>query len=252
MRVFEYFKIESFSDDEKSPLSGGRDAEHTPYEMEQLFFNLVKNGDIEGLARLSKAAFKNTDSPVRADTASRNELRQAQYFSVAFLTLGTRYAIEGGMRETDAYSLSDRFVNQIDSEKNPAVIFELCLDAIQEMTHAVYKAAPWQRYSLAIRKCVDYINANLNDKISLDTLAELCGLSPVYLSSLFKKETGINLSQYILTCKLEQAKIMIRAGQHTFEEIAGHLGFCSQSYFIRCFKREYGITPREYKQTGTD
>lgn len=250
MTVFELFNIEVLSDDGDSLLFQRESARsHTPYEVEQVFFGLVKNGDVEGISRIS-ASFRQSGAPIRVGKMSSDMLRQAQYLSVAFITLATRYAIEGGMRESDAYNMSDYYVRKIDRQTTPESTLALCLDAMREMTEAVHQAAPRRQYSLPIQKCIDYIHANLHDKISLDTLAELCSLSPVYLSSLFKKETGVNLSQYILSCKLEQSKEMIKSGQYGFEEISNHLGFCSQSYYIRCFKREYGLTPREYKLTG--
>lgn len=253
MKMFEFFNIEVLADDGDDPVFYQRESRqvHSPYEMEQLFFGCIKGGDVDSVERLSAALVKN-DPPIRVGRMSNSELRQAQYLSVAFITLGTRYAIEGGLRESDAYNMSDRFVRRIDAEKDPNAIILMCLDTMKELAQAVCQAAPRQQYSLPIRKCIDYIHANLHDKISLDTLAELCSLSPVYLSSLFKKETGINLSQYILSRKLEQSKTMIRAGQYGFEEISNYLGFCSQSYYIRCFKREYNMTPREYKQSGKD
>lgn len=253
MKMFEFFNIEVLSDGLDDPVFHQQEARaaHTPYEMEQLFFNLIKTGDVDGVSRFL-AAYADGEVTVRVGRMSDDALRQAQYLSVAFITLSTRYAIEGGMREAEAYNLSDRFVRKIDIQKRPDAILSLCFSALQELAEAVYRAAPRRTYSLPVRKCVDYIHANLHDKIPLDTLAELCNLSPVYLSSLFKKETGVNLSQYILSRKLEQSKAMIKSGEYGFEEISTHLGFCSQSYYIRCFKREYGVTPREYKHMGID
>jgi AraC-like DNA-binding protein len=251
MSVFEAFNIEIVFDPGNDPVFESREAHrsHTPYETEKVFFSLVRNGDVAGMRNLL-SSFAQNNVKIKAGHMSDSRVRQAQYLAVTFITLAARSAIEGGMPERDAYRLSDAFVREMDGLADANEIVQSCFGAMLALTQAVQNAETPVRYSLPIRRCIDYIDGNLHFRITLDTLAELCGLTPVYLSSLFKKETGVNLSQYILHQKLEQAKKMIRTGQYAYDEISNYLGFCSQSYFIRCFKREYGITPREFKQSS--
>ena len=60
-----------------------------------------------------------------------------------------------------------------------------------------------------IRKCICYINENMNEKLTVFKLSEICNISPDYLSQIFKEEMGENLSAYITRRKLETAKDMI-------------------------------------------
>lgn len=96
-----------------------------------------------------------------------------------------------------------------------------------------------------MRKCISYIKENLEKKLTLGGLSKVCSLSPDYLSALFKKTTGQNISRFILRQKLELSKSLLK-GKYDYSEISCYLSFCSESYFIYCFKREYGVTPREY------
>ena len=92
---------------------------------------------------------------------------------------------------------------------------------------------------------VSFIDLNLHSKITLDELAEISGLSKDYLSQLFKKTTGLNITEYIMKKRLSSAKQLLDRDVN-ISDTAYALGFCSESYFISCFKKEYGITPKEY------
>ena len=105
-------------------------------------------------------------------------------------------------------------------------------------------------YPQSIRKCLHYINTHLHEKLDLSSLAEESGLSEDYLSHLFKKNMGINLSKYIRTQRLQASKEMLK-DKYSVSEIAYYLGFCSESYYIACFKREYGKTPKEFRNQIT-
>lgn len=67
-------------------------------------------------------------------------------------------------------------------------------------------------YSPHIRKCVAYINKNLNEKLTVNSVAKYCNLSSDYLSRIFKEEMGVNLSAYITHQKLEMSQTLLFEG----------------------------------------
>ncbi len=73
----------------------------------------------------------------------------------------------------------------------------------------------------------------------------MSGLSKDYLSQLFKKTTGLTVTEYIMKKRLSSAKQLLDRDV-SISDTAYALGFCSESYFISCFKKKYGITPKEY------
>lgn len=75
------------------------------------------------------------------------------------------------------------------------------------------------------------------------------GLSPSYLSRLFKQEVGISLSDYIREKKLDRAQNLLRFTDQSFAEIANILAFSSQSHFIQAFKSHTGMTPKKYRDS---
>jgi AraC-like DNA-binding protein len=97
----------------------------------------------------------------------------------------------------------------------------------------------------AVRQVLKYINAHLFDDLRLDVLAKECELSKDHLSLLFKKSFGVTIPQYIKTQRLLAAKDMLTRGM-SLSEVAYSTGFSTESYFIKCFKDEFGMTPGEF------
>ncbi|MBR1477046.1 MAG: response regulator [Lachnospiraceae bacterium] len=92
----------------------------------------------------------------------------------------------------------------------------------------------------------EYIDENLNGKLQLNEVAEVFGLSPAYLSSIFKKNTEVGFSEYVYTKKIEKAKEMLLSDDMKIYEVADALSFESAYYFSKVFKKVEGISPREF------
>jgi two-component system response regulator YesN len=93
-----------------------------------------------------------------------------------------------------------------------------------------------------------YIADHLNDDLSLDELGRIVHLHPVYLSKLYKQETGENLSNYISIKRLEKAsRLLIDSNLHVVD-ISHLVGYKKPQYFIKLFKDQYGITPQQYRK----
>lgn len=220
---------------------------HSPYEWEQIFFESIREGNLDRLDQMIRDLSK---TQLFVGKLSSNDLRQAQYLAVAFITLATRSAIQGGMFEMDAYNKSDSFIQTIDSMHSSEEVLRLTLETMRKITAEMVSIRIRHNYHPAIKICLEYIYQNLHSKINLKILAGKCNLSKQYLSVLFRKEVGINLSTYILHEKIKAAKSMMVHSAMSVEEISNYLEFSSQSYFINCFKRECGMTPNAYIRQG--
>jgi AraC family transcriptional regulator len=104
-----------------------------------------------------------------------------------------------------------------------------------------------------LERVIDYIDTYLvggspkeNRDLSLRELAQLVQLSPHYFSQLFKQSTGFSPHQYILRCRIDRGKQLLRKGGLSIAGVAKMVGFVDQSHFHRHFKRLEGITPKAF------
>lgn len=91
-----------------------------------------------------------------------------------------------------------------------------------------------------------YVETHLHDRLNLNEVSAIYGISPNYLSSLFKKYNDCGYSEYITYRKVEEAKRMMIESNKKIYEIANALGFESAFYFSKVFKKVEGISPSEY------
>jgi len=94
------------------------------------------------------------------------------------------------------------------------------------------------------RRICDYIEAHLDQKVSLDTLARMAGLSTQHFARAFHQSVGMAPHSYLLSRRLEHAEKMLRETQLPLSEIALATGFSDQSHLARHFRRRTGVSPR--------
>jgi two-component system response regulator YesN len=93
-----------------------------------------------------------------------------------------------------------------------------------------------------------YIASHIDEKLTLAEVASVFGISPNYLSNLFKKNSDIGFLDYITQLKIDKAKKLMQNSNIKIYEIADLLGFDSAFYFSKVFKKVAGCSPREYLQ----
>lgn len=119
----------------------------------------------------------------------------------------------------------------------------------QQMTALFQKiqAHATPQHSRPIRQAQQLIQQNLAAPLKLELVAQRVGLSPVYFSAVFKKETGIGFSDYINQCRIAQAKQLLAETGLKILAISSAVGFSSPRYFSRVFRELVGVRPSEYR-----
>ena len=107
-------------------------------------------------------------------------------------------------------------------------------------------------YILIIQKVVLFIVDNYCSALELSTVANYVHLHKNYLSDLFKRETGVNLSNFITDYRIYSAKKMLRETNEKIITVARSVGFNDDHYFSQVFSKRVGMTPKQYRTTFAD
>jgi len=99
-----------------------------------------------------------------------------------------------------------------------------------------------------LKPALEYIEDKLEEKVSVDTLGENCGLSAHRFSALFKDILGVPPHQYILKRRMEKAMSILSHTDFTVADVASQLGFHDQSHFTKLFKIATGLSPTYYRK----
>ncbi|WP_404448539.1 response regulator [Sutcliffiella horikoshii] len=100
-----------------------------------------------------------------------------------------------------------------------------------------------------IQQIKQYIMDHSHEDISLDTLARKVGLSPIYISKMFKEKQGINYIDFLTECRMEKAKRLMNDTEKSIKEITFEVGYHDPNYFSKVFKKVTNISPKEYRKT---
>ena len=99
-----------------------------------------------------------------------------------------------------------------------------------------------------VRQTIDFIKENYRAQIRLEDAANAVNFTPGYLSSIFKKETGENFTDYLTNYRMSVAKELLRNSNQNINEIANLVGYVEPRYFSKLFKKMVGLKPSDYRR----
>ncbi|WP_336773010.1 response regulator transcription factor [Paenibacillus sp. MMO-58] len=187
---------------------------------------------IEALADLSMVMLHENSTATR---------KMEIYYSIA-LTLFTYINRNGLCREISDYCKLMRLEEHSSMQE--------AVEYLKQITEQLFRAkSPESKENAAsvIEKICEYINDHLSEDLSLVRLAELNYFNPSYLSRFFKQECGVNVSEYIDTCRIRKAKELLKEDEYKVREVAVKVGYEAAHSFTRFFKKATGMTPQEYR-----
>ncbi len=100
----------------------------------------------------------------------------------------------------------------------------------------------------AIKKAITYVDAHIQQQLSLKEVASHVHLNPSYFSVLFKEQTTITFSEYLTRSRVQKAKNLLLTTEFSVDQIAELVGYNTSKYFIKIFKEAEGVTPSKYKK----
>lgn len=123
---------------------------------------------------------------------------------------------------------------------------EQCLALIRYILLEINSILTAQKENPRITEIKNYIYRNLENRITVEDIAQHVYLSKIYCETFFKKETGQTLIQFVNSEKIKSAQSLLLLGELTLTQVSETFAFCDYNYFARTFKKITGISPNKY------
>lgn len=215
---------------------------HHSYLYERKLMQLLKEGNEEAIAALLASADYN-----ELGVMSHSAQKQSEYLAVLFVSLMARAAIEAHVDPYRAYAINDLYLQKISESRRPEQHRQIMQMAVHQLVGEVQRTKTRQRSLPHVERAKQVIRSNLNREMSLAEISAAVGVSPNYLSAIFKKQEDITLKEFILRQRVEAAKIILRDTDLPIAQVAAYLHFSSHSHLSGAFKKLEGETPTAYR-----
>ena len=211
------------------------------YRAEDELLDAVSRGNTE-----KAVGILNSIGTIRPVSRFPDPFRSAKNLSLSLNTLLRRAAYETGVHPFYINSVSNNYAGMIEQCGGASELGEISLYMAKSYCTLV-KSYNMSSYSEPVRHILVTVDASLAGDLSLKRFAEELFLNSSYLSALFKKELGMTLTDYVNANRIGHAKKLLKSTSLQIQDIAVRCGIPDIHYFTRLFKRETGISPREWR-----
>ena len=215
-------------------------------EIKQRILTSVEKGDVEELDHILGGWYMLDDNTF--PVFSENRMKSMQLSLAAMILYAGQAAVRGGVTAdvVTAQTLLD--YERLFAFHNGREFMQCFKEIAREYAVKVRECRSINRESALVRKIDHVIQEHLWQKLTPTLIAEELEMNLSYLCREFKKSTRKTIGEYINERKIGEAKRLLKTTDLSLVEIADTLGFSSQSYFHRVFKRLTGQTPMEYRE----
>ncbi len=170
-----------------------------------------------------------------------------------FLTRAAVYQVPPAYRGQVTYCLKQMTTEERVSDEHSALMRKIWLQELLLMCSRVCDFMPDGIDSIRttdqqVRRAARYISGHYMQPITTKEVAQAVGFSPNYLSRRFRMSAGIGLHEYLVFVRLHHAAQELITTEDSITTIALRCGFSDSNYFKDCFKKKYGVTPRQYRK----
>ena len=176
-----------------------------------------------------------------------NPLRNAKNYCIIMNTLLRKAAERGGVHPVYLDKASSDFASGIEELDNLDKVLPLMQRMFRGYCMLVRKHS-MKDYSPPVQKAIACIDADLAGDLSLSNLSAALNISGSYLSTLFKKEMGQTLTEFINRRRIDHAKHLLRATRLQIQTVAQHCGIMDVHYFSKVFRKHTGLSPKQYRE----
>lgn len=257
LSVVDHFRISDLSLEQEiaarhaqtSYLARDERQQHGTYSFERQMLTYVRQGNPQQMRRFLLDTV--THTPLVEGKLAESPLRQAKNLFIGTVTMvGKDGAIPGGLDIEQTYQLIDAYIQECERMQSLDDVKSLQFNMLIDFTSRVAYAQSPEGISDEIFSCMQYIGTHLNERVSIQDVADHIGKSRAYTAAKFKGETGKTIGAYTVFCRLQEAKVLLKYTDKTLGEISDYLCFSSQSHFQNVFKAQFGVTPAKYRREG--
>ncbi|WP_215701424.1 response regulator [Clostridium sp. MCC353] len=217
--------------------SGDKDNRNSYDEVIAKILNGIKSGEEEAVLCCTGEILR----AATINTYSFKQLKENIYqFMILCLKEIQRYYVR--LESADYSRMSIDEVTALEDHMAVETYIRLHLKAVLEETGDLNK----EKSNQIVGRALNYIESNYQNNIMLEQVAEALDISPYYLSRLLKKYTEKNFTDLLSEKRVEEAKKLLK-GPKSIKEITYEVGFNSQNYFAKIFKKYENCTPTEYR-----
>lgn len=216
------------------------------YEIEQKLMQSVSNGQLHK-AELYLSHISTQQYEKRND----NPLRDYKNYAIIMNTLLRKAAESAAVHPTHLHAISSQYAKKIELITSQSAFHSLTKEMVRKYCLLV-KNHSLKGYSMLVRKVITNIIYDLTADLSLKVQAKELNVNPSYLSTLFKKETGQTLTEFVNRKRIEHAILLLNSTDMQIQVIAQYCGIPDVNYFTKTFKKIVGKTPKEYREMITN
>lgn len=176
-------------------------------------------------------------------------VRNIKNYSIIVNTLLRKAAEQGGVHPLYIDGVSSDFAKRIERIKSVDEGISMHHEMIDKYCNLVKKHS-MKMYSPLVQKVIALVDFDLTADLSLSHQAKRLNVNPSYLSTLFKKETKVTLTEYVTKKRIEQAAFLLASTNLQIQTIAQNCGIYDVNYFTKTFKKHTGKTPKEYRESA--
>jgi two-component system response regulator YesN len=158
-----------------------------------------------------------------------------------------RAAVEAGANLEEILGFKYQFIQDLSKDDSQESLYYTLMKAFDKIFQCIYQNRNIQ-HTYIFTKAKEYIWNNYNQDVSLIKLAEAVGISPYYLSHLFRREMGISFLEYLMSVRIAVAKSLLKQTSMSVLEVCLEVGYQDPSYFAKIFKKKEGVYPTEYRK----
>lgn len=215
------------------------------YEMENRFLQTIERGDAENVL----TAYDRMAAAALRDRRYVSAVYQDINVSLSIIRALARKAAEnGGAPIVEIDEITQRAVQKMQAVNSVQGKVKITRAMFVELAEAVRSARSMRgSFSPPVCRTVEAIRHNYSQNLSLSELADRAGLSPSYLSRRFSQEVGMSISRYVSVVRCEEAASMLAGSDASIQQISAYVGYLDNNYFVKVFKKLYGMTPSGYR-----